>query len=66
MDFDSAAIALNNMFYRWGISATTRWNISGEVCSGVAVDDTAINEINPGIKCDCSYSANTTCHITNL
>ncbi|XP_020554512.1 probable LRR receptor-like serine/threonine-protein kinase At1g56130 [Sesamum indicum] len=57
------ARALNAMFQRWGISATNDWNISGELCSGVAIDDTQVTTLNPGIKCDCSYN---TCHITAL
>ncbi|KAI3466322.1 hypothetical protein Pfo_022985 [Paulownia fortunei] len=62
----SEARALNTMFERWGISATNQWNISGELCSGVAIDATQIINFNPGIKCDCSYSNNSTCHITAL
>ncbi|GFQ00932.1 probable LRR receptor-like serine/threonine-protein kinase at1g56130 [Phtheirospermum japonicum] len=63
----SEARILNGMFERWGISAAAGWNISGELCSGVAADTTtAIGDINPGIKCDCSYNNDTTCHITAL
>ncbi|XP_011069434.1 probable LRR receptor-like serine/threonine-protein kinase At1g56130, partial [Sesamum indicum] len=58
--------ALNAMFARWRISATNNWNISGELCSGVAIDDTEIITLNPGIKCDCTYNNRTTCHITAL
>ncbi|KAL0320980.1 UNVERIFIED_CONTAM: putative LRR receptor-like serine/threonine-protein kinase [Sesamum radiatum] len=54
------------MFARWRISATNNWNISGELCSGVAIDDTEIITLNPGIKCDCTYNNRTTCHITAL
>ncbi|KAL0328653.1 UNVERIFIED_CONTAM: putative LRR receptor-like serine/threonine-protein kinase [Sesamum calycinum] len=54
------------MFRRWGISATNNWNISGELCSGVAIDDTEIITLNPGIKCVCSYNNGSTCHITAL
>ncbi|XP_011069336.2 probable LRR receptor-like serine/threonine-protein kinase At1g56140 isoform X2 [Sesamum indicum] len=60
------ARALNAMFRRWGISATNNWNISGELCSGVAIDDTEVITLNPGIKCDCSYNNGSTCHITAL
>ncbi|KAI3675666.1 hypothetical protein L1987_85258 [Smallanthus sonchifolius] len=44
-----------------------RWNLSGEVCSGAAVDSTDYDsrDYNPGIKCDCSFP-NSTCHITRL
>ncbi|GFP85151.1 probable LRR receptor-like serine/threonine-protein kinase at1g56130 [Phtheirospermum japonicum] len=62
----SEARALNAIFERWGISATNEWNISGELCSGVAIDATEIVTINPGIKCDCNYNNGSTCHITAL
>ncbi|KAL0300968.1 UNVERIFIED_CONTAM: putative LRR receptor-like serine/threonine-protein kinase [Sesamum radiatum] len=60
------ARALNAMFQRWGISATSNWNISGELCSGVAIDATEVGTLNPGIKCDCSYDSGSTCHITAM
>ncbi|CAI9772825.1 unnamed protein product [Fraxinus pennsylvanica] len=63
----SEARALNSIFQRWEISGTNqRWNISGELCSGVAIDDTTIDVINPGIKCGCSFNNNTVCRITAL
>ncbi|KAJ8532662.1 hypothetical protein K7X08_012585 [Anisodus acutangulus] len=60
----SEARILNSIFQRWGISATNQWNISGELCSGAAIDSTSILEFNPAIKCDCSNR--TACHITGL
>ncbi|KAK7317496.1 hypothetical protein RJT34_01782 [Clitoria ternatea] len=64
------AIALNSIFSKWGISAdSTQWNVSGEVCSGRAIDATTIIDdktFNPFIKCDCSYNTSTICHITAL
>ncbi|KAK6133094.1 hypothetical protein DH2020_033133 [Rehmannia glutinosa] len=62
----SEARALNAIFERWRISANNQWNISGELCSGVATDATEIANINPGIKCDCSDNNRSTCHITAL
>ncbi|KAL7204325.1 hypothetical protein ACSBR2_017405 [Camellia fascicularis] len=59
--------ALNTIFGEWGLSASNQWNISGEPCSGAAIDLTSIESTNgnynPGIKCDCN---GTTCHITRL
>ncbi|KAI8027666.1 putative LRR receptor-like serine/threonine-protein kinase [Camellia lanceoleosa] len=59
--------ALNTIFGEWGLSASNQWNISGEPCSGAAIDSTSIESTNgnynPGIKCDCNR---TTCHITRL
>ncbi|XP_027353841.1 probable LRR receptor-like serine/threonine-protein kinase At1g56140 isoform X2 [Abrus precatorius] len=64
------ARALNSIFSTWDIEAdTTQWNVSGDVCSGRAVDlTTTIDDgtYNPFIKCDCSYDNRTTCHITAL
>ncbi|XP_023757152.1 probable LRR receptor-like serine/threonine-protein kinase At1g56140 isoform X1 [Lactuca sativa] len=65
------ARVLNAMFSQWGIpesSATQMgWNISGNPCSGAAVNSTDFNAFgyNPGIKCDCNFP-NSTCHITQL
>ncbi|KAL6329805.1 hypothetical protein AAG906_037514 [Vitis piasezkii] len=56
--------ALNSIFQQWGISASKKWNTSGEPCTGAAIDSSEIN--NPGIKCDCSYDNASTCHITQL
>lgn len=60
--------ALNSIFQKWDIEAAPLWNISGEPCSGSAINGTEFeNEANnPAIKCDCSYDDNTTCHITQL
>ncbi|WVZ94585.1 hypothetical protein U9M48_040463 [Paspalum notatum var. saurae] len=61
--------ALNTILGRWGLRASPAWNISGEPCSGVAVDTTDVDNnpnINPAIKCDCSYNNNTVCHIIKL
>ncbi|PIA37786.1 hypothetical protein AQUCO_03000368v1 [Aquilegia coerulea] len=65
------ARALNSIFQQWGTSASVSvasWNISGEPCSGAAIDSTDIEfqDFNPGIKCDCSINNQTTCHITQL
>ncbi|XP_009608510.1 probable LRR receptor-like serine/threonine-protein kinase At1g56140 isoform X1 [Nicotiana tomentosiformis] len=60
------ARALNSIFQKWGISATNQWNISGELCSGAAIDSTEIQNFNPAIKCDCSDNNRTLCHITGL
>ncbi|XP_019196517.1 PREDICTED: probable LRR receptor-like serine/threonine-protein kinase At1g56130 [Ipomoea nil] len=57
---------LNSIFQKWGIRANNQqWNLSGELCTGAAVDATSMQDTayNPGIKCDCS---STPCHITAL
>ncbi|KAL4554480.1 hypothetical protein LXL04_039311 [Taraxacum kok-saghyz] len=45
-----------------------RWNISEELCSGAALDDSfdTDGQFNPAIKCDCAIPNSTTCHITGL
>ncbi|KAL6329728.1 hypothetical protein AAG906_035376 [Vitis piasezkii] len=57
---------LNSIFQQWGISASKKWNTSGEPCTGAAIDSTSIDssDYNPGIKCDCSYDNASTCHIS--
>ena len=64
-----AVRALNSVFQKWGILAQPdQWNISGEPCSGVAIDSTNFDDTsyNPMIKSDCSANSNSTCHITQL
>ena len=64
-----AVRALNSVFQKWGISAQPhQWNISGEPCSGAAIDSTNFDDPNqnPFIKCDCSFNYSSTCHITQL
>uniref|UniRef100_A0A0D9WEG7 non-specific serine/threonine protein kinase n=1 Tax=Leersia perrieri TaxID=77586 RepID=A0A0D9WEG7_9ORYZ len=61
--------ALNTILGRWGKTASSEWNISGEPCSGLAADKNDWDyypNINPFIKCDCSFSNNTVCHIIKL
>uniref|UniRef100_A0A0E0IHI5 non-specific serine/threonine protein kinase n=1 Tax=Oryza nivara TaxID=4536 RepID=A0A0E0IHI5_ORYNI len=63
------AAALNTILGRWGKKASPEWNISGELCSGFAADKTDwdnYRDINPFIKCDCTFNNNTLCHITRL
>ncbi|XP_024157132.1 probable LRR receptor-like serine/threonine-protein kinase At1g56140 isoform X2 [Rosa chinensis] len=61
------ARALNSVFQKWKIAPKQRqWNISGEPCSGAAIDPfifASNDSYNPLIKCVCS---NFTCHITEL
>ncbi|XP_058071861.1 probable LRR receptor-like serine/threonine-protein kinase At1g56130 [Magnolia sinica] len=58
------ARALNAIFQRWGFSVTGEWNISGDPCSGTAVNSSTIS--NPGIKCDCQSNGGGTCHIIEM
>ncbi|XP_010501250.1 PREDICTED: probable LRR receptor-like serine/threonine-protein kinase At1g56140 isoform X1 [Camelina sativa] len=63
------ARALNNIFRTWKITATKDWNISGELCSGAAIDDSvSIDNLafNPLIKCDCTFVDSTICRIVSL
>ncbi|XP_064973468.1 probable LRR receptor-like serine/threonine-protein kinase At1g56140 isoform X1 [Musa acuminata AAA Group] len=68
----SEVAALNVILGRWGRTASATsspaWNISGEPCSGAAIDSTSFDStaFNPAVKCDCSYDNATTCHITQL
>ncbi|XP_062096584.1 probable LRR receptor-like serine/threonine-protein kinase At1g56140 isoform X2 [Humulus lupulus] len=61
--------ALNTLFGKWGIKPnTTSWNISGDPCTGTAIDDNIKREDmdNPGVKCNCTFDSNSTCHVTHL
>ncbi|KAG8386626.1 hypothetical protein BUALT_Bualt03G0168000 [Buddleja alternifolia] len=62
----SEARAINVIFAWWRISAGDGWNISGELCSGIASDNGTELNNRPGIKCDCTYNSGTTCHIHAL
>jgi hypothetical protein len=57
--------ALNSLFEQWDTQAVELWNLSGEPCSGSAIDQTDFEDPdnNPAIKCECTQ---TTCHITQL
>ncbi|KAF9618250.1 hypothetical protein IFM89_000885 [Coptis chinensis] len=59
--------ALNSIFQQWETSAVSSWNISGNPCTGAAIDNTSIQDqpSNPVIKCNCALT-NGTCHITQL
>ncbi|CAN6683891.1 unnamed protein product [Malus baccata var. baccata] len=61
--------ALNSIFEQWDTQAVPgQWNISGEPCSGSAINGTDIYSpnFNPAIVCNCTYDNGTTCHITKL
>ncbi|XP_038970404.1 probable LRR receptor-like serine/threonine-protein kinase At1g56140 [Phoenix dactylifera] len=60
--------ALNAILGRWGLKESAKWNISGEPCSGAAIDSTDLDssDVSPAVKCNCSYNNKTTCHITQL
>lgn len=60
--------ALNSIFQQWDAQAVSLWNISGEPCSGSAIDGSEFErgENNPAIQCDCTYDNGNTCHITKL
>ncbi|KAI5332179.1 hypothetical protein L3X38_022308 [Prunus dulcis] len=61
--------ALNSIFEQWDTQAVPGlWNISGDPCSGSAVNGTDFEDPanNPAIICDCTYDKNPTCHISKL
>ncbi|CAL5069959.1 unnamed protein product [Urochloa decumbens] len=62
------ANALNAVFANFGLNIWPPW-FTGDPCAGAATDGTDISSnpnMNPGIKCDCSYQNNTVCHIVEL
>ncbi|XP_028553175.1 probable LRR receptor-like serine/threonine-protein kinase At1g56130 [Dendrobium catenatum] len=60
------AQAVNTILGRWGKTESSLWNISGELCSGVAINGTNTGQLNPSIKCDCTFHNGSVCHITIL
>ncbi|KAL3609714.1 hypothetical protein D5086_000734 [Populus alba] len=64
----SEVSALNSLFEQWDTKAVGLWNLSGEPCSGSAINGTDFEDTanNPAIKCVCTYNNSTTCHITQL
>ncbi|XP_058071787.1 probable LRR receptor-like serine/threonine-protein kinase At1g56140 isoform X2 [Magnolia sinica] len=58
------AATLNSIFQQWGISESSRWNISGELCSGDAITESGT--LSPGIKCQCTFNNGSICRITSL
>jgi hypothetical protein len=65
-----AAAAVNAILAKFGLKAQPSWNISGNLCSGAATDDSVVLDdnpnFNPAIKCDCSEQNGTICHVTKL
>ncbi|XP_057972700.1 probable LRR receptor-like serine/threonine-protein kinase At1g56130 [Malania oleifera] len=61
----SEARALNSLLQQWDAEAVPLWNISGNPCTGSAVNTSMFEDPsnNPAIVCDCSGA---TCHITKL
>ncbi|KAF9689160.1 hypothetical protein SADUNF_Sadunf01G0062700 [Salix dunnii] len=65
----SEVSALNSLFEQWDTQAIAGlWNLSGDPCSGAAINGTDFEDPanNPAIKCDCTYNNSATCHITQL
>ncbi|KAH9747511.1 putative LRR receptor-like serine/threonine-protein kinase [Citrus sinensis] len=62
--------ALNSILQQWDAPAVRLWNISGNPCSGSALNatDSAFEspDNNPAIVCDCTFDNGATCHITKL
>ncbi|KAL9456513.1 hypothetical protein AB3S75_005690 [Citrus x aurantiifolia] len=62
--------ALNSILQQWDAPAVPLWNISGNPCSGSALNatDSAFEspDNNPAIVCDCTFDNGATCHITKL
>ncbi|KAK1326026.1 putative LRR receptor-like serine/threonine-protein kinase [Acorus calamus] len=65
----SEARALNTIFQKWNISSPSVWNVSGDVCSGSAVNGVNLfneDSYNSTIKCVCDFNNQSTCHVTEL
>ncbi|ESR62015.1 hypothetical protein CICLE_v10014117mg [Citrus x clementina] len=62
--------ALNSILQQWDAPAAPLWNISGNPCSGSALNATDSEfespNNNPAIVCNCTFDNGATCHITKL
>eukprot|EP00253_Pinus_taeda_P021104 PITA_21104 len=60
--------ALKSLSQKWSISSSNTWNLTGDPCSGQAIDSTPITDtsLNPAFKCNCNFNNGSTCHITKL
>ncbi|KDO77509.1 hypothetical protein CISIN_1g0380191mg, partial [Citrus sinensis] len=65
-----AVRALNSILQQWDAPAVPLWNISGNPCSGSALNATDSEfespNNNPAIVCNCTFDNGATCHITKL
>eukprot|EP00253_Pinus_taeda_P024115 PITA_24115 len=69
-------IALKSLAQKWSTDLKTSnsntwktpWNLTGDPCTGRAIDSTDIldQSMNPAFKCDCTFNNGNTCHITQL
>ncbi|CAN7122799.1 unnamed protein product [Brassica rapa subsp. narinosa] len=67
--YPDEAETLNSIFAAWKIPTQKAWNTSGDLCSGVAIDDRIKiddKDYNPLIKCNCNFVNSTICRITAL
>ncbi|XP_071682409.1 probable LRR receptor-like serine/threonine-protein kinase At1g56130 [Lolium perenne] len=64
------AAAVNAILAKLGLKAQPSWNVSGNLCSGAATDDSMILDdnpnFNPAIQCDCTDQNGTICHVTKF
>ncbi|CAA7406849.1 unnamed protein product [Spirodela intermedia] len=59
------AEAVNAIFRRWSLQATG-WNLSGELCSGLAIGASNYDNNNPIITCNCNFNDGAPCRVTRL
>lgn len=61
---------LKSLAQKWSIDIKTSstWNLTGDPCTGRAIDSTPITDssMNPAFKCDCSFDNQTSCHIVQM
>jgi len=60
---------INSLAQNWSISSSNTWNLTGDPCTGLAIDDnTNIDDtsMNPAFKCNCNFNNGSTCHIVQM
>lgn len=65
--------ALKSLAQKWSTGTEsntwkTPWNLTGDPCTGRAIDNTPIEDtsMNPAFKCDCTFNSNSTCHVVQM
>eukprot|EP00253_Pinus_taeda_P031668 PITA_31668 len=59
---------IKSLAQKWNIESSATWNLTGDPCTGLAIDSTPITDLhmNPAFKCDCTFNNRKTCHIIQM
>eukprot|EP00253_Pinus_taeda_P032722 PITA_32722 len=59
---------VKSLAQKWNIESSAKWNLTGDPCTGLAIDSTPLTDVNmnPAFKCDCTFNNGKTCHIIQM